>query len=412
MTDDANQGSEQVLHPDIATIRKEYDGNIILRIRKSSFEEMFFGFLGKKESLSKRYVNEFIVDKDSILQFHHLLIQKTEKEQLISLSAVTSTFQYDDGTNRTINTIDALEKYNEYKDVGVLSIDISWVFVFVSPDGSNVSQQKVSLFFNSSADSPSRSLIQVKVEHTNQVWANEVILLFEEQIKKIIIRYSSVYRLLQALQGIGVLRMAHKVLFPIAFTVIILGAIYIGIQRISFLNPITVKEEFGFDIADILSADNNYNDPVLWLQFFLIKDLQNNDVNVITHLDKKGFFHPKYESIIDKLESRYYKSEKPSKKLSYLAKSIQNEIEARTNIASTLKYLIIPYIYFFIGIIATIYLSLFKAKSVFDITSKGNRQLVNQRKNKSVKLQLAFGLLSSVAGAIVYEILYKIVLLK
>ena len=128
---------------EVATIREGKEEELTLTFSKGRFAELLFGFLGQKETLKRRFQCNFAAKLDDLLQFHYLLSQKTEKEQFISLSFVTVTLQYDDETNRTINTVDALGRFSEHRNVGVLAFEMTWHYVFRDPDDTVVQQQKV-----------------------------------------------------------------------------------------------------------------------------------------------------------------------------------------------------------------------------------------------------------------------------
>ncbi|MDE2180224.1 MAG: hypothetical protein KGJ40_05155 [candidate division NC10 bacterium] len=137
--------------PEIATLRQDGDSDVTLILKKGKFAEFLFGFLGARETLSKTFDNDFIVRIEDLLQFHYLLEQKIAKEQFIAMSLVTAVIRYDDNTNRTINTFEAIEKYSEHRDIGVQSFDMCWNFVFKTPDMNTMQQQKVSVFFETAS---------------------------------------------------------------------------------------------------------------------------------------------------------------------------------------------------------------------------------------------------------------------
>jgi len=392
--------------PEIARMHQDETGNVTLTLKKGKFEEFLFAFLGNKESLSKIYKNDFIVKLEDILQFHYLLLQKIEKEQFISLSMMTAVFRYDDNTSRTINTIKALEAYLEYRDVGVNTTEITWHFLFKLPDNENIQQQKVSIFFNSFDTTVGQGTIKVTIDHTNQVWATEVLRLFEEHISKITTKNTIAFRILRYARSLYLIH----ILWSISILIVIGAGIYILVQRANFLSHIKVGAELMWDLAYVVSETDN-NDVNAMLQFFLIRDLKNEDKGVIDHLKESGYIDPKYHSIIDKMVSGYYKSGEESARLHWSVQTELNELEAKIKIISVDAYLRFVLLYVLFYILSSIYLKLFKMKSILALTDKGIKTIEKQDKTKSITVQFAYGFLSSLLAACVYEYAIKLYLL-
>ena len=408
MSEEGTRLSDPMPLPEIATINEDADGDVTLTLKKGKFAEFLFGFLGTRETLTKTFRYDFTIKIDDILQFHYLLTEKTSKEQFISLSLVTATIHYDDKTSRTINTFEAINKYYEYRDVNAISFNMSWNYVFRAPDQGSIQQQKVALFFEPVPTDREFGSITVTIKHTNQVWAAEVMRLFEEQIGKIRIDYTLGYRALRAMKRFGV----FSTVLSICMLCILGGGIYIAVQRMNLHSPLTVKEEFIFDVADILAKNIDDQDINLFIQFFLIRDLEKASRSIISSLRIKSYFHPKYNDIIDKLESGYYDREKESDKIVYTPESILAEIKAMQNIRWMYSYLRIIMLYVIGYVFVSIYLKLFKMKSILALTSKGLKRMNKQAQAKSITFQFVFGVLASVIAAIIYEYSITLLLMK
>lgn len=396
---------------EISTIRKNDEGDFTITLPRSKFAEFLLGFLGPKETLSKNYPHDFLVKLDDIFQFHNLLVQKTMKEQFISLSLATSTLQYEDGTQRTINTIESLEKFHEYRDLGVVSFNIVWQFLFRMPEQTSIQQQKVSLFFNTQIVNTT-GVITISIEHTNQVWAVEVLRMFEEQIKKISIQYSLPYRTLSKLRKLNV----FGFLMALSLVIIFSGIFYIAVQRNNLMTPSHVEAEFMFDLADVLSPKSidihrssakTQFDQTLLLQFFLIRDLRNADYGVIKYLMRRGYFDQRYSDLVEKLISGYYDKNIESKKIFKTLKSELDQLRIIQSIAIVIDCIKIFLVYIFSYLISGLYLHLFRMRSVIAITSKGDKILQKQERDKSNVAQVFFGVVASLIAALLYDLLIR-----
>ena len=435
---------------EIADVRADDQGNITLTLPKEKFSEFLLGFLGPKETLSKSYCDDFIVKSSAdVLQFHHLLEYKTKTQQSISLSLATATICYENGTNRTINTIESLEKFNEYRDLGVISFNLVWKFLFCVPNEKTIQQQKVSLLFNAKG-TDAIGKISVSIEHTNQLWAVEVLRLFEEQINKIKVPYSFVYRALDTLSRIYIV----GVLQTAAVVTLLIGGFYVSVQKGNFIGPVKVEAEFMFDLADVLlsntgivaltqspdivagggvggsirnpagtaapvagggvggsiptpvtlSEPNHNVVPInLLTQFFLIRDLRRSDHGVINHLHELGYFDAKYSNVIEKLKGGYYDNNDKSKTIIWSLKTALAQQRVFDNIVEVWSYLKILMLYVFSYLVVALYLMLFRLHSVIAITSKGVRTLEKQQRDKSNRLQIVFGVIASVIAAFIYK---------
>lgn len=401
---------DRVPNPKIATLHEDSDGDVTLTLRKGKFAEFIFGFLGAKETLSKTYNHDFTIKLEDLFQFHYLLIQKIEKEQFISMALETATILYDDNTNRTINTFESIEKYSEYRDVGVLAFELTWNFIFKVQNQQEVQQQKVTVFFETINAISQNGSISVKIEHTNQVWATEVLSLFEQQISKLYHNYSNVYRALQFVKRFALVDFIGM----LCIVFIIGGGIYVMIQRSALSEPCKTQSEFIFDMSDVIT-NNLYNNDLnsgLLLQFFLLRDLRHEPSAIVDDLRKKGLFDIRYNTILNKLVSGYYDNGKKSERIGSNMESFIQEIHAIQNIYWIWTYLKFAILYLVCTKSAEIYLKIFRIKSILAITTKGTKQMERQDKEKSILMQFIFGVLASVVAAGIYEYTIRLLLIK
>ena len=391
----------------IANIFQDPDGKINITLRKEKFEEFLFSFFGNKEKLIKSYNIDYLLTHQDMLQFHYLLLKKIQKEQFISIALLTAEINYDDDTSRIINTIEALENYDEPNDLGVISASLTWDLIFKMPSMQTIQQQKISLNFHTKYPSTNRGAINIIIDHTNQIWASEVIRLFEEHIKKIQLRNTFIFRFINKVSHYKIFNIMLGISFLLSLSLV--G--YLEIQNAKLLEPIKVKEEFMFDIADVIS-NNKKNNIDLLIQFYLIRDLEKTAPQIISHLNKKGYFSSQFKEIIDKRISGYYNRDKGADKITYTNIALLKEIDYLGKIISTYSFLRYLILYIILYIAASIYLKLFRMNSIVAITNKEYRKLEKQNKIKSNSMQIMFGLLVSIVSAIIFEYGIKLFLLR
>lgn len=380
---------------EIATIDEGVAGEVTLRLKKERFSEFLFEFLGPKETLSKNFKGVFVISKNDLLQFHYLLTQKIEKEQFISLTLESATIQYDDNTSRTINTFPAIENYSEFRNVAATSFQLTWKFVFQTPKDKTLQQQIVSVYFEPGADVPGVGTLTVKIEHSNQVWATEVLRMFEEHISKIATKNTIFFQSLNFLKRFRIFGTLTVVLIAIGGGL----GIYLWSERQKLVHPLTVKEEFIFDMANVLKSSDNDLDTTL--QFFLINDLRHESTSIIQSLHEAGRFNPRYKGIIDKLLEGYYDTGKESTRIVSFS-TLREEIKAVANMRWAFWYLTFVIIYVLTYMLAAIFLRVFRLKSIIAITDKGIKEADQQQRTKSASVQFAFGVLSSLLASVIY----------
>lgn len=383
---------------EIATVRQDTSGDVTLTLRKGTFSQFLAAFLGPQETLTKSFYKDFAVKWEDVLQFHYLLIQKTEKEQFISLALAAATIHYDDNSSRTITGIESIERYAEHRDVGVVSLNVAWQLVFRAPDRGDVQQQRVSVLFETRGSPKNDGLITITVEHTNQVWAAEVVRLFEEHINKIVTHYATVFRLLSRATRTTLLDYAYKG----CVVAILLGGAFIWLERVAFLGPVTVKQEFLYDVIGAATKDPPSRDLDSFLQFFLIRDLDKENSTVITDLQRKGYFNSRYDDVIQKLSDNYYDGNKKSDRLDWTRETEIAKRNAKHNVAVAWRYLKVAIAYLCIYFLAYAYVWLFKMSSIVAVTSKGIRQIAKQERDKSSLVQFGFGVTASLLAAGIY----------
>lgn len=159
-----------------------------LVLNENSFADMILNFLGKKQSLSYKLINQnFKIEHNDLEQFYYLLQEKLEKENTTKVNHFNVTIQYFDNTHREINTIESLAHFLETRNVSVKSVSLRWNIITNYPNANTIENQIIEVSFNILDNNFSNGDVFLNVQHTNQAWGIEVLNLFKDHISSLII---------------------------------------------------------------------------------------------------------------------------------------------------------------------------------------------------------------------------------
>jgi len=165
-------------------IKKQENKEVILSFSEKNFADIILNFLGKKQKLSFIENEEnFEIRRNDIEQFYFLLDEKIRKEHYTAIDYFAVQIQYNDKTQREIIGIEALKQFLETRDVMPTSIILTWNIILDFPDSQIIENQKIEISFDTDNNS-----ILMFIEHTNQAWGIEVLNLFKDHIKTLIIQ--------------------------------------------------------------------------------------------------------------------------------------------------------------------------------------------------------------------------------
>lgn len=287
---------------DLGKIQRK-DDQIRFSVSPAKFIEMLEDIMGPKEELKWTESFAFIARKEDLAQFHHLLQQKISTANLATLSLFSAEVSYSDGTNRTINTFAALERLYEHNNLKATGFSMHWEVVVDLGSDRPLQRQVVRLDFTTgtAGSSPGKTSVGVRIEHTSTLWANEVLTIFREQLKKMSVRYSSIYVALdwysKHLRWVVLL-----VTFVVAFG---LGLFYFGSGRFSE-DYLSKDQRLVYALSKAVGeADSERRSEVLaQFTFFLyVVSRPNASVtqNLIGNLRNLGYFTPEIEKVFDRI---------------------------------------------------------------------------------------------------------------
>jgi hypothetical protein len=169
--------------------------DISLNLSHEQFSEILLEFLGRKETLKYEADTQFLLRHNDIEQFHHLIDQKIAKEKDIHVHHFSMQVEYNDGTTREVNGIEAVTKFNETRDVIPVSVTMLWNILVTFPNAQSVENQRIALSFLTDEESlrgfdfvPKgyyKGRIILLIQHTNQAWGIEILNLLKDKISQV-----------------------------------------------------------------------------------------------------------------------------------------------------------------------------------------------------------------------------------
>jgi len=156
--------------------------------------------LGKKEKLYYSKASDFTLSFNDVKQFYHLLNQKLGNDRNREIDFFEVFVRFDDDTTKPFNSFEALDNYHELKSITPVSIVMSWNVIVDFANSQSIETQKIELVFMIDKAETDLGYVQLLIEHTNMIWANEVHALFVSAIEKVLISNGGYYSKLDYLR--------------------------------------------------------------------------------------------------------------------------------------------------------------------------------------------------------------------
>jgi len=368
-------------------VKKNNNNQLALTIKENDLADIILNFLGKKETLTyeQKDIN-FKLYRNDIEQFYYLLNTKIEKESYSNITHFSATFFYNDNTKREINGINALNSFLETRDVVPKKIILSWNIILSFPNTEKIENQEISVEFNIAKPSNSMS---ISIKHTNPVWGTEVLNLFQEYSKSLIIEKLDI---LVSMEKI-ILYFYHRE--PVNILILAPISLFIAFYIYSNLGGAGYKEENKYKI-EILSK--------------LIKDENKYTLNslerqlVLNYLKVSS----RWDSSLDTSTIEVIQNKEVIK----LIQSYKNKKEE--NVFFNIKVLL-NLIGVYLGLLLSIYLLLkqnikyFSEKSFILITTRAEKTYELYKKSKSKVEYYSFSLIAfSIIIGLLVNALYQV----
>ncbi len=160
-----------------------------LPLDPETFARVILDFLGRKENLSYKSRDNFVINIEDISQFNHIINSKVSYQKNIVLEHFSINLGYSDNTFRTINGSEALDKFLETRSIDTTSVNLNWKIIIKFDNSPTIETQEISLLFvtNLDMESPKEefSYIELSINHTNQSWALDILNAFKEKINEV-----------------------------------------------------------------------------------------------------------------------------------------------------------------------------------------------------------------------------------
>lgn len=258
-----------------------------LPLDPENFSRVILDFLGRKENLSYKSHDNFILNFEDISQFNHIINSKISYQKNIVLEHFSANLGYSDGTFREINTSEALNHFLETRSLNVDSINLNWKIIIKFDNSPTIETQEINLLFITNLDfndSNETPYIELSINHTNQSWALDILNAFKEKINQIKIEQSSLKKrysrfkknpfFLSILMA-SFLSMCFALMIPIATE-------STQILRQDLIKY-TLKQDYKDDVTKLVSLLH-----ITSLNKNELKDLKNKDEEIRNLIDKKN----------------------------------------------------------------------------------------------------------------------------
>lgn len=172
-------------------IKLKTTNDVGLSLDPDTFSRVILDFLGRKENLSYKNRDNFIINLEDISQFNHIINSKISYQKNIVLDHFSITLGYLDGTFRTINGSEALDKFLETRSIETTSVNLNWKIIIKFDSSPTIETQEINLLFVTNLDVDFKNLeeefsyIELSINHTNQSWALDILNAFKEKINEV-----------------------------------------------------------------------------------------------------------------------------------------------------------------------------------------------------------------------------------
>lgn len=259
-----------------------------------TFSRVILDFLGRKENLSYKSRDNFIISLEDVSQFDHIINSKISYQKNIILEHFSINFGYSDGTSREINGREALSKFLETRSVDTTSINLNWKIIVKFDHSPTIETQEIGLLFISSLDrridGDDFSYIELSINHTNQSWALDILSAFKDKINEISIKPSKVKEKYKKIIDSPLLVSIITMLFIVCGLGLTLPIVQNETQKLrQDLIQYNLKQNYNDDLSKVIGLLN-----ITSLEKSELKELgkENEEINkIIVSNDRNATLH-------------------------------------------------------------------------------------------------------------------------
>lgn len=160
-------------------------------VDKKNLGDFVSSLLGKKQSLERTYPIDFEIDHDWLINLNECIDQRISQQAESQLVNFNTVIYFENGTKRTISSLESFRHYKETKPLISIGVKITWEYLVNFPKKPHPEKQQISFTaFTSIIESSkqrtileklilneieySASFINIQIDHTERTWGDDI----------------------------------------------------------------------------------------------------------------------------------------------------------------------------------------------------------------------------------------------
>jgi len=170
----------------------EANSVISISVGKKDLGSFICDLLGQKQSLERTYDVVFEIDHSWLMNLHDMIDQRISQQANSNLINFSAAIYFENGSKRTITTVDAFRSFHETKPYVSNGIKVVWEYLVHFPNRPHPEKQQISFSANvyekkhverssnierlikSVSENGKDSLINVQIDHTERTWGDDI----------------------------------------------------------------------------------------------------------------------------------------------------------------------------------------------------------------------------------------------
>jgi hypothetical protein len=171
-------------------------GYLKLPVDQDQFGRFVAGLLGRPQSASKSFSGSFTFDFGNIQNIHYLIEQRISQQNQAFLVEFQARMYFNDGSSITLNGIDSLLSYREFRPLVPSSLNLAWVYLIKFNNKDYPEKQEIIVdvatkvedredYYLGYSGSDHHNSISVRIHFTERTWGTDLLFIISEYIKTI-----------------------------------------------------------------------------------------------------------------------------------------------------------------------------------------------------------------------------------
>lgn len=274
------------------------NGHLALPFNEKQFGDFLVSLLGKPQTISKKFLGAFCIDKDSLVDLFHIIEQRIHQQNDAKLINFRALISYNDNSTVELSGFEHLVNFNEPLPLVPKAIDLTWQYLIKFKDKEIPEKQEITVSFHVGVGSHRlqdhhffdfmyfRNTISLRIAHTARTWGADIEGLLTKHIQ-VLCKSPKGYQKFLYNDSETINKIVQILLF---LTSLISAVLWINQKKISLIfflfvgtylfslivDLILQNIEPSEDPSFILLTKESYNDKVavlkrhksLWIKFF------------------------------------------------------------------------------------------------------------------------------------------------